>query len=67
MKKIPAHYELTEEDIKAAIIYWLNNSSSEDGDGSDYEIVFSHTHNPNIYQSQIKDTISAIATDTLDL
>jgi hypothetical protein len=37
MKKIPESYQLTQEDIKEAITYWLNNHSEAGFDDDDVE------------------------------
>lgn len=37
MKKIPESYELTEEDIKEAITYWLNNHEEYGSEVEDFD------------------------------
>ena len=53
MKKIPESYELNEEDIKAAIGYWLNNFGSKPYAG-EFEVRLTMNHS--------KTTVSAVAT-----
>jgi hypothetical protein len=40
MKKIPATYELTQDDIKEAITEWLNENHDDDNDWNEYNISF---------------------------
>jgi hypothetical protein len=40
MKKIPESYELTEEDIKEAIAYWLNNEHLDNEYENNFTIEF---------------------------
>ena len=41
MKRIPEMFELSEEDIKQAITYWLNEVEIDDGLKYDFNIKFS--------------------------
>lgn len=66
MKKIPARYELSEEDIKEAIKYWLNKRYENDGyeheftvalsvEASGYSQHFNEKQSSNITALVIKD------------